>query len=161
MAAAQVEFHLVIRSEIDIEAPPRVVWEYLDRPRDWKPSIVWLERLEGVAGQEGETLRLGQRPGQETVHVIMRTLRSEPPARRVQTLATEADRTTDGYVIYALASVGNATRLACDVVARCSVAGAALAGLSEAEFARTVNEATAAKLDADHRTLKALVERRG
>jgi len=161
MATAEVEFHLAIRSEIVIEAPPHVVWDYLDRPGDWKPSIVSLERLSGARGQEGETLRLGQRPGTETVHVIMRTLRAEPYTRRVQTLTTEASRATDGFVIYTLAPAGTATHLACEVVARCSIAGDAVAGRTTAEFSRTVNDATAAKLDTDHRALKALVERRG
>jgi hypothetical protein len=160
MAAAEVEFHLVIRSEIEINAPPPVVWEYLDRPRDWKPSIVSIEHLDGQLGQEGETVRIGQRPVDQTVYVIMRTLRLEPYARRVQTLTTEASRATDGFVIYTLAPVGTSTALACEVVARCAVPADAVAGRPPAEFARVVNEATAAKLDADHRALKALIERR-
>lgn len=160
MAGAEVEFHLAIHSEVEIAAPPPVVWQYLDRPRDWKPSIVSIERLDGQPGREGETLRIGQRPGDETVYVIMRTLRLEPYNRRVQTLSTEASRATDGYVIYTLVPDGTATRLVCDVVARCEVAAAATGGKTAAEFARTVNEATTSKLDADHRALKALIERR-
>ncbi|MEI6720213.1 MAG: SRPBCC family protein [Betaproteobacteria bacterium] len=160
MAGTEVEFHLVIRSEIEIGAPPPVVWGYLDRPRDWKPSIVSIEHLDGPPGQEGETLRIGQRPVDETVYVIMRTLRLEPYARRVQTLTTEASRATDGFVIYTLAPLGTSTRLACEVVARCVVPSGAIAGRTAAEFTRVVNEATAAKLDADHHTLKALIERR-
>ena len=162
MAGAEVDFHLAIPSEVEIAAPPAVVWEYLDRPRDWKPSIVSIERLEGQPGQEGETLRIGQRPGDETVYVIMRTLRLEPYTWRVQTLSTEASRMTDGFVIYALAPSGTSTRLACDVVARCAIAvGGVTGGKTPAEFARSVNEATAGKLDADHRALKALIERHG
>jgi hypothetical protein len=160
MGVPEVEFHLAIHSEIDIDASPEVVWSWLDRPREWKPSIVSLERLDGEPGQEGESLRLGQRPGAETVHVLMQTLRAEPYARRVQTLRSEASRAVDGFVIYSLAPAGAATRLACEVVARCVVPGAAAAGASPVDFARGVNAATAAKLDADHRTLKALVERR-
>jgi hypothetical protein len=161
MAGAEVEFHLAIRSEIEIAAPPPIVWLYLDRPRDWKPSIVSIERLDGQPGREGEMLRIGQRPGDETVYVIMRTLRLEPYTWRVQTLSTEASRMTDGFVIYTLAPAGTSTRLACDVVARCTIAGDATGGKTPAEFARTVNEATAIKLDADHRALKTLIERRG
>jgi carbon monoxide dehydrogenase subunit G len=158
MAAAEVEFHLAIHSEIAISASPEVVWDYLDRPRDWKPSIVSIERLEGQPGQEGEILRIGQRPAHETVYVIMRTLRVEPYAWRVQTLSTEASRATDGFVIYRLLPEGASTRLACDVVARCAIAAGATGGRAPAEFARSVNEATAGKLDVDHRALKALIE---
>jgi hypothetical protein len=159
MPDGPVDFHLVVHSEIVIESSPAVIWEFLDRPREWKPSIVSIERHGGQPGQAGETLRIGQRPAGETVYVTMRTLRADPPRRRVQTLATVAGRQTDGFVIYALEPAGAATRLVCDVVARCEVDAAALGGATPAEFDRQVNEATARKLDADHRALKALVER--
>ena len=161
MAVSPVVFHLVIRSTIVIDASASVVWQYLERPRDWKPSIVSLERLAGEPGQVGETLRLGQRPGDETVYVRMQTLQAEPAVRRVQTLTTEADSSIDGFVMYALTAVGNGTHLACDVVARCTLPNEALSGRSVSDFAQTVNEATAAKLDADHRALKALIEQWG
>lgn len=159
MSTTECQFHLAIHSEIEIEATPQVVWQWLDRPCEWKPSIVSLERLDGLPGQAGELLRLGQRPGTETVYMRMQTLRAEPYVRRVQTLCSEASRAVDGFVVYSLAPMGSATRLACDVVARCVLPSDAVAGGSVAEFAQSVNAATAAKLDADHRTLKALIER--
>ena len=48
MPPEEIGFHLAIRSEIDIHAPREIVWDWLYRPQEWKPSIVSLERLEGA-----------------------------------------------------------------------------------------------------------------
>lgn len=156
-AEPDLEFHLAIRSRIDIAAPPVAVWAELGRLQAWKTSVVSIERLAGEPGAEGETLRVGQRPADVTVHTILRTLRAEPAAWKVQTLQTEDGRTTDGYVTYSLEPAGPGTRLSCEVVARCRVRAPAGPGASAA-LARSVNEATRAKLDADHEALKRLVE---
>ncbi len=151
------EFDLAISSRIDIAAAPERVWPCLARPQDWKPSVVSVERLAGEPEAEGETLRIGQRPVDVTVHTIMRTVRSDAPRWKVQTLQTEDGRTTDGYVSYALEPAGPGTRLRCEVVARCQIA--LPDGFDAVEdFARLVNASTLAKLDADHTALKHLVE---
>ena len=155
MSAGEIEFDLAMRSEITIAAPPATVWIYLDRPREWKPSIVSLELVAGIAGTEGETLRVGQRPAAETVHVIMRTLRLEAPSWRVQTLATEDSRAVDGFLLYSLHRIDGGTQLRCDFVAHCRAPAAAGA---DGDFAQRIGEATLVKLDADHRSLKQLVE---
>lgn len=159
--ATLLEFDLAIRSRIEIDAPPAAVWSQLGQLQGWKSSVVSLERLAGEPDAEGETLRLGQRPGGTTVHTIMRTVRVEPGAWKVQTLQTEDGRTTDGYVAYTLDPAGaHGTRLCCEVIARCRVVppDRDAEGVSPAEFAHSVNEATRAKLDADHAVLKRLVE---
>jgi hypothetical protein len=161
MRAAPLEFHIALRSEISIEASPAVVWEHLERPGEWKPSIVSIEHLDGQVGQEGETLRVCQRRADETAYVIMRTLKLEPYRWRVQALTTEGRRAADGFLIYTLEPAGTATRLVCDFVARCEAGVGTTGGATAAEFARIVNEATGVKLDADHRNLKALAERAG
>jgi Polyketide cyclase / dehydrase and lipid transport len=158
---ALLEFDLAIRSRIEIGAPPAVVWSQLGRLQGWKDSVVSVERIAGEPDAEGETLRIGQRPVDTTVYTIMRTVRIEPEAWKVQTLQTEDGRVTEGYVAYTLESVGaRRTRLGCEVMARCrvlppdGVAGDA----SPTGFARAVNESTRAKLDADHAALRRLVE---
>ncbi len=156
-----LEFDLAIRSRIEIGAPPAAVWSQLGRLQRWKSSVVSVERLAGETDAEGEMLRVGQRPGDTTVHTIMRTVRIEPWSWKVQTLQTEDGRTTDGYVAYSLEPAGtNGTRLSCEVIARCRVAPPAgdAQGVSPAAFAHAVNESTRAKLDADHAVLKRLVE---
>jgi hypothetical protein len=159
--ATLFEFALAIRSRIEINAPPAEVWSQLGRLQGWKSSVVSIERLAGEPDAEGETLRVGQRPGDTTVHTIMRTVRVEPGAWKVQTLQTEDGHTTDGYVAYSLDPAGaNGTRLSCEVIARCRVVpppGDA-EGVPPAGFAHAVNESTRAKLDADHVALKRLVE---
>ena len=156
MTDNELEFELAMRSVVTIKAPPERVWNYLDRPRDWKPSIVSLELIAGTAGAEGETLRVGQRPAAETVHVIMRTLRLAVPSWRVQTLATEGSRAVEGFLLYSLRAVATGTELSCEFVALCRVPPAVAA--ADRDFARQVGEATLSKLDADHLALKQLVE---
>jgi hypothetical protein len=156
--AALVEFDLAIRSRIDIAVAPALVWPPLMRLKEWKASVVSIERLAGEPDAEGETLRIGQRPADVTVHMIMRTVRVEPFAWRVQTLQAEDGRSTDGYVAYSLESLANGTRLSCDVIARCCVPAPDGAALDRIAFARRANESTKAKLDADHAALKRLIE---
>lgn len=150
------EFHLALRSSVDIAASAAAVWTHLAQLRAWKRSVVSFERLAGPPDEEGETLRLGQRPADVTVHTIMRTLRSAAPTWKVQTLLTEDGRTTDGYVVYSLQNVGAVTRVCCDVVARCRVPLPADGDV--VALARAANDSTRAKLDADHERLKRLVE---
>ena len=57
MPPEEIGFHLAIRSEIDIHAPREIVWDWLYRPQEWKPSIVSLERVAG-----GRPVRLVARP---------------------------------------------------------------------------------------------------
>jgi hypothetical protein len=151
------EFDLAIRSRIDIAAAPERLWPHLARLQDWKTSVVSVERLAGEPDAEGETLRIGQRPVDVTVYTIMRTVRSVAPHWKIQTLRTEDGLMTDGYVSYSLEPEGSATRLRCDVIARCRIA--LPDGFDAVEdFARLANESTLAKLDADHAALKRLVE---
>lgn len=158
-SSSTAEFFLAIRSEIRIAAPPASVWSFLDRPRDWKPSIVAIEHLHGEPDTEGELLRVAQRPGDQTVQVLMRTVRLEPPSWRVQTLTTENSRATDGFVIYSLQPTDGATQLTCEVVGRCVLPWSALSGSTVEEFARRINQDTRAKLETDLRLLKALAEK--
>ena len=157
--AETLEFCFAMRSEIAIAAMPDEVWGVLQRPREWKPSIVSLERLGGAAGEVGEVLRLGQRPGTETAYVRMETLRAVRPSWRVQTLDTEQGGEIRGFVVYSLRLDGTGTRLCCDFVANCRMPVRLEAGMTGSEFTRRVSDATLEKLDADHRRLKALVER--
>lgn len=157
MSPTLLEFDLAIRSRIGIDAPADVVWTHLAQLQAWKSSVVSLERLSGQPDAEGETLRIGQRPGDVTVHMIMRTVRAERPGWKIQTLRTEDGDATDGYVVYTLDAEGKGTRLMCDVVARCRVP--LPPGVTDAAaYARQANASTLAKLDADHAALKALVE---
>lgn len=157
MTGGTVEFPLVIRSRVTIAAEPEAVWQRLEDLQSWKASVVSLERLAGDPGREGETLRLGQRPLDEVVHVRMTTLRVQPPAWKVQTLQTEQDASIDGYVVYALDPAPGGTLVSCDVIARCRIVPPA--GTTDGTaFARRATEATLAKLDADHAALKRLVE---
>jgi hypothetical protein len=122
MPSPAVEFDMAVRSVVTIDAPPAEVWSGLARLQDWKPSVVSVERLGGAAeGEEGETLRVGQRPGDSTVYVIMRTIRSLPHEWKLQTLRTEDGDATDGYVSYSLLAEQGGTRLCCAAVARCRV----------------------------------------
>ncbi len=159
MSAPAVEFHLALRCEVAIDATPATIWNWLERPQDWKPSIVALERVSGTPGAEGERLRVAQRPGEQTVQVLMETVRLEPLTWRVQTLTTEASQATDGYVLYSLRAAGATTHLACEVVARCSLPATAIGDTPLAEFAVRINGATRDKLVADLQLLKALAER--
>lgn len=153
----RADFDLALRSRIGIEAPVEVVWARLSQLQAWKSSVVSIERLAGEPDAEGETLRVGQCPGDVTVHVIMRTVRIERPNWKIQTLQTEGSDATDGYVVYTLDAEGEGTRLNCEVVARCRVP--LPAGVTDiAGYARQVNASTLAKLDADHVALKVLVE---
>jgi Polyketide cyclase / dehydrase and lipid transport len=155
---AWVEFDLAIRSQIDIAAPAPIVWSALSNLRAWKTSVVSVERLAGEADCEGETLRIGQRPMDVTVHTIMRSVRVQKPHWKIQTLQTEDGRATDGYVLYTLEPFGSGTRICCQVIAQCRVPDPGT--MPQPAFARHVNEATRAKLDADHMILKRLLEGR-
>ena len=159
MTSPAVEFYLAIRSEVAIEATPGTIWGCLDRPQDWKPSIVAVEHLGGTRGGEGERLRVAQRPGEQTVQVLMETVRLDPHVWRVQTLTTEASNSTDGYVIYSLRPAGATVQLTCEVVARCSVPAAAIGDATVADFSARINEATRDKVAADLLALKTLAER--
>jgi len=154
-----LDFRFAMRSEISIAAGPDEVWDFLGRPREWKPSIVSLERLAGFEGGEGEILRLGQRSGAETVYVRMETLRAVRPSWRVQTLDTEQDGGIRGFVVYSLRFDCTGTLLCCDFVANCRMPVHLEVGVTASEFIERVSEATLEKLDADHGRLKALVER--
>ncbi len=157
MSQGLVKFDLAIRSRIGIDAPPDVVWAHLSRLQTWKSSVVSLERLSGEPDAEGETLRVGQRPGDVTVHMIMRSVRVVRPSWKIQTLRTEEGDATDGYVVYTLDPNRSGTFLNCEVIARCCVP--LPPGVFDVEaFARDANASTLAKLDADHAVLKALVE---
>lgn len=155
-----IEFDLILHSEIDVDRAPAVVWPYLDRLRDWKQSVVSVERIAGTHDAVGEVLRIGQRPAGQTVYVLQKTLRLQPPRWKVQSLNTEDRVSTSGYIIYSLQEQGEHTRVICDVAAlvRVPTAAAEQAG-SRDEFAQVANAATQAKLDADHLELKRLVER--
>jgi hypothetical protein len=156
-APAVVEFDLAIRSGILIDAPAQDVWHRLARLQDWKPSVVSLERLAGEPDAEGETLRVGQRPGDTTVHVRMRTVRSQPHGWKLQTLRAEDGDTMDGYVSYTLTDDRVGTHLGCMVIARCSMPLPPGVG-SARDFERITNASTLAKLEADLVRLKQLVE---
>ena len=152
-----VEFDLVLRSEIEIARAPAIVWPFLNRLREWKDSVVSVEHLAGASDTEGELQRIGQRPTGETVYVLHKTLRVRIPRWRVQTLNTEDGVSTNGYIIYSLADHGGVTLLTCDVAARVRLT-APVPAVGVEQIARAANEATQAKLDADHKTLKRLVE---
>ena len=158
VATPEMTFHLAIRSEIEILAPAALVWDYLHRPTEWKSSIVSIERIAGSPGEEGETLRIGQRPAEETVYVIMRTLRSTPSEWRVQTISTEANQMTDGYVSYALSKSSTGTYLVANFIARCMLDSTVTLRQPLAEYVALIGKATNDKLDADHAALKTLIE---
>lgn len=155
--SARVDFRLALRSRVSIAAPAATVWPLLSRLEAWKSSVVSIERLAGEPDSEGETLRVAQRPADVTVNTILRTLCVERDAWRVQSLTTEDGEATDGYVTYTLDPVSDGTLVTCELVARCRVAAPAATADVDA-FARVVNEATRAKLDADHAVLKRLAE---
>ncbi|MBU3670915.1 MAG: hypothetical protein FGM43_00100 [Sinobacteraceae bacterium] len=156
-APAAVEFDLAIRSVILIDAPAQDVWRWLARLQDWKPSVVSLERLAGEPDAEGETLRIGQRPGDTTAHVLMRTVRSQPHEWKLQTLRAEDGDTMDGYVSYTLTDGQGGTQLGCAVSARCRMPLPPGVG-SARDFERLANASTLAKLEADLVRLKQRVE---
>jgi hypothetical protein len=155
--STRLDFRLALRSRVAIAAPAAAVWPVLGRLDAWKASVVSFERLAGEPDEEGETLRVGQRPADVTVNTILHTLRVERGAWRVQSLITEDGEATDGYVTYTLDPLNDGTLVTCELVARCRVAAPA-APPDVAAFARGINAATLAKLDADHAVLKRLVE---
>lgn len=158
MPSPAVEFDMAVRSVVTIDAPPAEVWSGLARLQDWKPSVVSVERLGSAAeGEEGETLRIGQRPGDSTVYVIMRTIRSLPDEWKLQTLRTEDGDATDGYVSYSLIAEQEGTRLCCAAIARCRAPLPPGVG-SGRDLERIVNVSTLEKLEADLARLKQLVE---
>ena len=160
MSRPEMTFHLAIRSEIEILAPAVIVWDYLHRPTEWKSSIVSIERIAGSPGEEGETLRIGQRPVAETVYVIMRTLRSTPYEWRVQTISTEANQMTDGYVSYALSKSSTGTIVVANFIARCVLDSTVELRQPLAEYVALISKATNEKLDADHAALKIVIEQK-
>lgn len=159
-ASPLVEFDLSLHHEVEILRPAAVVWPYLDLLRDWKASVVSVEHVGGIRGSVGEVLRIGQRPGAGTVHVLHTTLAMVAPRWRIQSMVTEDGVTTDGYVIYTLVEHAGRTLVLCHVAAKVRLprADAQRAGDVE-QLARTANEGTLAKLDADHCRLKRLIER--
>jgi hypothetical protein len=156
MTGATVQFDLAIRSRIGIAASPEAIWPFLSRLQAWKSSVVSIERMSGEPDAEGETLRIGQRPLDVTVHMVMRTVRAVFPGWKVQTLCSEDGTTTDGYVAYTLEPDGQGTRVSCEVIARCRVP--LPAGADVDVFAQAANVSTLAKLEADHAVLKQMVE---
>lgn len=159
-ASTLVEFDLSLHSEVIISRPAAAVWPYLDRLGDWKDSVVSVEHIGGTRGLVGERFRVGQRPGTATVHVTHETLAMQLPRWKIQSMVSEDGVTTEGYVIYTLVEHGDQTLVLCNVAGKVRVpsAGAQQAGGTE-QLARTANEATQAKLDADHSRLKQLLER--
>lgn len=153
-------FDLVLHGEIEIERAPEAVWPCLGRLREWKDSVVSLERIRGEANAVGEVLRIGQRPGRETVYMLQETLAARAPRWRIQSLRAEDGVSANGYIAYTLVDMGAHTLVVCDVAAKVQVTAAAVqqAGGIHA-LARTANDATQAKLDADHAALKRLVEK--
>ena len=158
MDGKRLEFDLVLRSEMEIQASPAVVWRCLDRVTEWKRSVVSIERVRGTPGAAGEVLRLGQKPGNETVYVLMETLRLEPDSWKVQSLVTEDGRSTKGYLVYSLYARGSGTFVVGELLARACLPAAALAGQTAEQASRMICAATQAKLDADHQALKSLAE---
>jgi hypothetical protein len=155
------EFDLALRSDVRIRAPAARVWACLEDLQAWKPSVVSVDRLEGVRGEAGELLRVGQRGVEGIVFVLMRTLQCEAAAWKVQTLETEDGRTTRGYLTYRLIEQPSATDLHAQLLARAAVEHSAIPpGCSTGTFARSIADATRAKLDADHVLLKDLAEGR-
>jgi len=158
MSGGLIEFDLVIRSEVEINAALPVVWNYLSRVQEWKPSVTSVERVQGAAGSIGEVLRLGQRSGDDIVHVIHKTLQLEGNNWRVQSLETEDGRTARGYLVYSLYERGAGTLLAAELLARACIPEAVAGALSAEQASRKICEATRAKFHADHLALKRLIE---
>jgi hypothetical protein len=149
---------MVLRSQTVIEAAAETVWDRLEAIREWKASVVSLERVAGAPGEVGEVLRVGQRPVDQTVYVIQRTLAVQKPSWKLRTLSTEDGRSVDGYVSYSLAQHESRTSLTFELMARVSMPRDSLQGRTIEELAQTVTEATRTKLDKDHQVLKSLIE---
>jgi hypothetical protein len=160
MTSEFIEFDLVMRSVVEIDAAPPIVWGGLDRVQQWKPSVASVERLQGSPGSIGEVLRLGQKAGDRIVYVIHKTLQLEPGVWRVQSLETEDGRSTRGYLVYSLHERGTGTLLVGELLARASLPADTLGGQSEDEAARMISTATRAKFHSDHLALKQWVESR-
>lgn len=160
MTSECIEFDLVLRSVVEIDAAPPMVWGGLDRLQEWKPSVASVERLQGLPGSIGEVLRLGQKAGDRIVYVIHETLQLEPGVWRVQSLETEDGRSTRGYLVYSLHERGTGTLLVGELLARASLPASALAGRSVEQASRMITDATRAKFHADHLALKQWVESR-
>ena len=158
MSGEAFEFDLAIRSEIEIGAPPSLLWEYLDRTREWKASVDSIERIDGTSREVGEVLRVGQRAAVGVVYTRLRTLQLKPNEWKMQSLITEDGRIPVGYLIHSLYRIGAHTRLVCDLLTRCHLPAGELAGHTTQEFARIASQATQAKMDSDMRVLKKLVE---
>lgn len=158
MSGERFEFDLAIRSEIVIGAPSPLLWEYLDRAREWKASVDSIERIDGTSQEIGEVLRVGQRAATGVVYTRLKTLQLKPNNWKMQSLTTEDGRIPVGYVIHSLYEIGAHTRLVCDLLTRCHLQAAELAGHTTQEFARIACQATQAKMDSDLRVLKKLVE---
>lgn len=153
-----MEFDIAVRSRVVIGVSPRMVWEWLEKPETWNSTIAGIDRLAGEPGRVGETLRVMQRRGDQTVATILRTLSVEPAAWRVQSLETEASRAAQGYVIYTLQEAGPGTMVTGELVLHCVYPQIAAGELSFDAFVQQASAATVRKLDEDHRLLKALAE---
>lgn len=153
------EFDLAIRSEVQIGAPPDLVWRALDQPGEWKASVASVERVSGPRGGVGEVLRVGQRSGERLVFVTHRTVELEPFVWRVQWLETEDGRSTRGYLAYSLDARGAGTQLVGQLLARAALPVGSIRGKCDEEASRMIVRATRDKFHADHLALKRLVER--
>ena len=161
MTDERFEFDLVLRSEVEVDAPRMRVWEQLERVQEWKASVVSVERIGGAPGEIGEALRIGQSRAGQVVYVHMKTLEQQPGAWKVQTLETEDGRTTRGYVAYTLHESQGRTQVIGQLIARASLPLEAVpSGQSADQASRMICEATRAKMDADHRVLKQRIEGR-
>jgi hypothetical protein len=159
-ASTLLEFDLTVHSEVEVSRPAAVVWPYLDQLQDWKDSVVSVEHIGGVRGAVGEVFRIGQRPAATTVHVVHKTLATMAPRWKIQHMITEDGLTTDGYLIYALIERDDRTLILCNLAGKVRLPGSDVQQAGGIErLARTANEATQAKLDADHARLKQLIER--
>jgi len=146
---------LIVRSEIAIAAPPRVVWLYLDRLAEWKDSIASVECLEGTPGDKDAVLRIGQRSDDHIVYLIVRTLRVRQHAWTVRALTIEEQPSPHGYLIYSLYEQGPTTLLVNDVLMHYSSDLQLQPGNPALQ---SMQELTQAKLDTDHLKLKRLIE---
>jgi hypothetical protein len=158
MSNDSLEFDLVMRSAVEIGAPPRAVWAALGRLEAWKSSVALVERIAGEPDAIGEVLRVRQRAGEAIVYVTHRTIACERPSWKVQWLETEDGRSTRGYLVYSLAARDGGTDLVGQLLARAALPRGTRPDLSDERASRIICEATQAKFHADHVVLKRLVE---
>jgi len=161
MTTGFMEFDIVVRSEITIDAPPEAVWYQLSRLQEWKDSIHSLERIAGQPGEVGEVLKIGQRRGDRIVFVTQKTLETIAPSRKVEYLETEDGKAARGYIIYSMVDQGASTWVCCDLLIRSAVPFERVEGAGVEHMAGQARLATREKLDADHRVLKSMLEKGG